>query len=168
MLCKIWGFHGGDYDECRLLGYKKPVLTSEEAHYFSGREPSRLMLCKIWGFYGGDYEERRLLGYKKPVRTLQETHYISVTKLSRLMMCKISGFHGGDSVKCSPSSMFYFLLPGNNDSLCANLINTTSYVVLFLGCWLLFEGSGLISSTWLYDRILFAGCCLGSMCIYSA
>jgi hypothetical protein len=24
MLWKIWGFHGGDYEECRLLGYKKP------------------------------------------------------------------------------------------------------------------------------------------------
>jgi hypothetical protein len=22
MLCKIWGLHGGDYEECRLLGYK--------------------------------------------------------------------------------------------------------------------------------------------------
>jgi hypothetical protein len=22
MLCKIWDFHGGDYEECRLLGYK--------------------------------------------------------------------------------------------------------------------------------------------------
>jgi hypothetical protein len=22
MLCKIWGFHGSDYEECRLLGYE--------------------------------------------------------------------------------------------------------------------------------------------------
>jgi hypothetical protein len=28
--CKIWGFHGGDYEECRLLGYKTPVRTSQE------------------------------------------------------------------------------------------------------------------------------------------
>jgi hypothetical protein len=21
MLCKIWGFHSGDYEGCRLLGY---------------------------------------------------------------------------------------------------------------------------------------------------
>jgi hypothetical protein len=27
-LCNIWGFHGGDYEECRLVGYKTPVLTS--------------------------------------------------------------------------------------------------------------------------------------------
>jgi hypothetical protein len=26
--CKILGFHGGDYEECRLLGYKNPVRTS--------------------------------------------------------------------------------------------------------------------------------------------
>jgi hypothetical protein len=57
MLCKIWGFHGGDYEECRLLGYKNPVHTSQETHYVSTTESSRLMLCKIWGFHGGDYEE---------------------------------------------------------------------------------------------------------------
>jgi hypothetical protein len=62
MLCKIWGFHGGDYEECRLLRYRNQVRTSQETHYFSATEPSRLMLCKIWGFHGGDYEECRLLG----------------------------------------------------------------------------------------------------------
>jgi hypothetical protein len=30
LLRKIWGFHGGDYEECRLLGYKKP------SSYFTG------------------------------------------------------------------------------------------------------------------------------------
>jgi hypothetical protein len=28
MLCKIRGFHEGEYEECRLLGYKNPVHTS--------------------------------------------------------------------------------------------------------------------------------------------
>jgi hypothetical protein len=37
---KIWGFYGGDYEECRLLGYKNPVRTSQEAHYVSATEPS--------------------------------------------------------------------------------------------------------------------------------
>jgi hypothetical protein len=23
-ICKSWGFHGGDYEECRLLVYTKP------------------------------------------------------------------------------------------------------------------------------------------------
>jgi hypothetical protein len=45
--CKIWGFHGGDYEECRLLGYRTPVRTSQETHYVSATEPSQLMLCKI-------------------------------------------------------------------------------------------------------------------------
>jgi hypothetical protein len=61
MLCKIWDFHGGDYEECRLLGYKNPVCPSQETHYVSATEPSRLMLCKIWGFQGGNYEECLLL-----------------------------------------------------------------------------------------------------------
>jgi hypothetical protein len=63
MLCKIWGFHGSDYKECRLLGYKTPVRTSQETHYFSTTESSRLKLCNIWGFHGCDYEEYRLLRY---------------------------------------------------------------------------------------------------------
>jgi hypothetical protein len=62
MLCKVLGFHGGDYEECRLLGYKIPVRTPQETHYVSATEPSRLMLCKVPGFHGGDYEECRLLG----------------------------------------------------------------------------------------------------------
>jgi hypothetical protein len=53
MLCKIWGFHGGDYEECRLLGYKNPFLTSQETHYVSATELSRFMLSKIWGFHDG-------------------------------------------------------------------------------------------------------------------
>jgi hypothetical protein len=66
MLCKIFGFHGGDYEECRLLGYKNPVRTSQETHYVSTTAPSQLMLCKIFGFHGGDYEECHHLGYKNP------------------------------------------------------------------------------------------------------
>jgi hypothetical protein len=62
MLCKILGFHGSDYEECRLLGYKNPVRTSQRTHYISATEPSPLMLCKFWGFHGGDYEECGLLG----------------------------------------------------------------------------------------------------------
>jgi hypothetical protein len=59
---KIWGFRRGDYEEWRHLGYKNPVRTSQETHYVSTTEPSRLVLCKIWGFHRGDYAEWRLLG----------------------------------------------------------------------------------------------------------
>jgi hypothetical protein len=62
MLRKIWGIHRGDFEECRLLGHKNLVSTSQEKHQVSATEPSRLMLRKIWGFQGVDYEERRLLG----------------------------------------------------------------------------------------------------------
>jgi hypothetical protein len=55
MLCKIWGFHGTDYEECRLLRYKNPVHTWQETHYFSATESTQL--CKIWGYHGDDYEE---------------------------------------------------------------------------------------------------------------
>jgi hypothetical protein len=34
-------------EEFCFLGYKKPVRTSQEIHYTSVREPSRLKLCKI-------------------------------------------------------------------------------------------------------------------------
>jgi hypothetical protein len=84
-------------EECRLLGYKNPVRTSQETHYVSVTESSKLMLCKIWGFHSGDNEECRLLGYKNPVRTSQETHYVFATESSQLMLCKIWGFHSGDN-----------------------------------------------------------------------
>jgi hypothetical protein len=79
MLCKIWGFHSGNYEEYRLLRYKNPVGTSQETHYLTATETSLLMLCRIWGFHSGNYEECRLLGYKNPVRTSQETHYLTAT-----------------------------------------------------------------------------------------
>jgi hypothetical protein len=47
MLCKILGFHGGDYEECRLLGYKNPVPTSLVTHCISTTESGQLMLYKI-------------------------------------------------------------------------------------------------------------------------
>jgi hypothetical protein len=97
-LCKIWGFQGGDYEECRLLGYKNPVRTSQETHYVSATETSPLMLCKIWCFHGSDYEEWRLLGYRNPVRNSRR--HVSTTEFSQLMLCKIWGFHCDDYEEC--------------------------------------------------------------------
>jgi hypothetical protein len=62
MIYKTWGFHGSDYEECRLQGYKSPVHTLQETHYVSATELNRWMICKIWGFHGSGYEECRLLG----------------------------------------------------------------------------------------------------------
>jgi hypothetical protein len=50
-------------EECRLLGYKNPVCTSQKTYYASITLPIQLMLCKILCFHGSDYEECRLLGY---------------------------------------------------------------------------------------------------------
>jgi hypothetical protein len=36
-----------DPEECRLLGYKNPVRTSQETHYVYATESSQLMLRKI-------------------------------------------------------------------------------------------------------------------------
>jgi hypothetical protein len=57
MLCEICGFHGGAYEECRLVGYMKPVLLSHEPYYFSAKEASWFILLEIRGFHGGDYED---------------------------------------------------------------------------------------------------------------
>jgi hypothetical protein len=46
-MSKIWGSHGGDYGESRLLGYENPVRTSQKTHHVSTTESSQLMLCKI-------------------------------------------------------------------------------------------------------------------------
>jgi hypothetical protein len=87
--CKAWGYHGGNYEECHLLGYKTPVRTSQETYYVYATESNQLMLRKTSGFHGGDYEECRPLGYRSPVRTSQKTHYVSTTESSQLMLCKI-------------------------------------------------------------------------------
>jgi hypothetical protein len=50
-LYKNLDFRGGDYEECRLLGYKNPFPKSQETHNVSTTEHSQLMLCKILGFY---------------------------------------------------------------------------------------------------------------------
>jgi hypothetical protein len=92
MLCKLWGFHGGNYEERPLLGFKKPLQTSQETLNLSAIEPSQLMLCKISGFHGGDYEECRLLGFKKPLHNSQETLNLPAIEPSRLMRCKIWDF----------------------------------------------------------------------------
>jgi hypothetical protein len=89
-----------DYAECFLLGYESPVRTSQETHYPSVTESSRLMLCKISGFHFNGYEECRLLGYKNPVHTSQKTYYVSATEPSQLMLCKILCFHGDEYKEC--------------------------------------------------------------------
>jgi hypothetical protein len=38
---------GTDEEECRLMGFKNPVRTSQETHHFSATEPSHLILCTI-------------------------------------------------------------------------------------------------------------------------
>jgi hypothetical protein len=70
--CMVWRFHGGDYEECSLLGYKTQVRISQET-YISATEPSGLTLCKTWDFNSGECEECSQKG-KNPVRTAKETH----------------------------------------------------------------------------------------------
>jgi hypothetical protein len=94
ILFMLWILSG--HEGRRLLENKSPVRTSQETHYVSPTESSRLMLCKIWGFHGGDYDECRLLGYKLPVPTSRETCYVSNIEPSQLMLCKNWGFHGCD------------------------------------------------------------------------
>jgi hypothetical protein len=88
LTCTIWGFHGGDYEECRLLGYKNPVRTSQETQYVSATETSQLMLCKIWGFHGGNYEElpsSRMLRCLVLVRTdVSKEHSVYIIRLTRM------------------------------------------------------------------------------------
>jgi hypothetical protein len=49
ILCNIWGFRGGDNEECRLLGYRYPNGTSQEILLLRYRvQPDNVM--KHWRF----------------------------------------------------------------------------------------------------------------------
>jgi hypothetical protein len=56
---------GVRYEVFTAVTLKNAVFrdTSEEIHYFSAAEPSRLILFKILGLHDGDYGECRLQGY---------------------------------------------------------------------------------------------------------
>jgi hypothetical protein len=47
LLYKILGFHGSEYEECRVLGYENSVPASQETYNISAIETSRLMICMI-------------------------------------------------------------------------------------------------------------------------
>jgi hypothetical protein len=97
MLCKIWGFHSGEYGECRLLGYKTQFVPHRRHITSPLQSPA---LRKICGFHGRDYEECRLLGYRNPVHTSQETHCFSATEPRLLKLWEIWSFHSGDYEEC--------------------------------------------------------------------
>jgi hypothetical protein len=41
MLCRIWGFRGADYEECRLLGYRTTIsyLIGNTLHFSYRAQP---------------------------------------------------------------------------------------------------------------------------------
>jgi hypothetical protein len=115
-------------EECRLLGHKTPVRTSQETPYVSTTESSQLMLCKIWCFHGSDYEELCLLGYNNPVRTSQESHYFSTTESSQLMLCKIWGFHGSDYEEWRLLGFYALVRIDVSEERNASIIKVTSHL----------------------------------------
>jgi hypothetical protein len=33
MLCKVWGYHGGHYEKCRLLGCQSYIFTPQKTEF---------------------------------------------------------------------------------------------------------------------------------------
>jgi hypothetical protein len=142
------GFHGNDYEELSLLRYRNSVRTSQETHYFSATESSRLILYKNWDIHGRDYEECRLLGYRNPVRTSQETHYVSATEPSRLMLCKFWSFQGGDYEKCCLLRCYAVLHTLHRLLVTANVVPISQILVsLMMEAIISFEMSVLATAT---------------------
>jgi hypothetical protein len=73
MLCKISGIHGSDYEECRLLGYKNPVHTSQETHTCPLQSPAGLCYVRFEVFTAVNVNNVVFWDIKNPVRTSQET-----------------------------------------------------------------------------------------------
>jgi hypothetical protein len=101
--CYVSAFHSR---QCRLLGYKHPVRTSQETHYVSAIESSQLMLCKIRGFHGDGYEECRLLEFYAEPSVL--------TRATRSKIQKTAFFGFQDHFHCTGPTLLkckrYFLL----------------------------------------------------------
>jgi hypothetical protein len=73
-------FSWSDYEEYLLLGYKNPVRTSQESHYISATEPSRLIVCKISGIHGVTMKNavsRNIKTYFIPHRIKLRLRYIA-------------------------------------------------------------------------------------------
>jgi hypothetical protein len=78
---------GQQSEECRHLGYKIPVRTSQETHSVSTTEPNRLMLFgETVAVYCENRTEHIIRCVGTSVRTSQETHYASATEPNRLML----------------------------------------------------------------------------------
>jgi hypothetical protein len=98
MLCKICDFRGGHYEECRLLGYKNPVPTSQERHYVSATEHSRYMLR--FEIFAAVTMKNAVFWDKWTQSVPHRRHYISATESNQLLLCKILGFRGGNYEEC--------------------------------------------------------------------
>jgi hypothetical protein len=120
MLCKIWGFHSIDYEECRLLGNKTHFVPHRK-HITSRRMVSSGMLRRVTLVRADVSEEpsatftrvtricelgttlaatRNWHTLRRNTNTSNLTHYISATEPSQLMLCKIWGFHSSDYEEC--------------------------------------------------------------------
>jgi hypothetical protein len=45
LINKIWGYHGGDYEECRLLGYKTPQIVPHRKYFVSARIQTEVFMA---------------------------------------------------------------------------------------------------------------------------
>jgi hypothetical protein len=70
MLCNNSGFDGSDHEECRFLGCKSPIPTSQKTHYVSATEPNGIMLSgETVALYCENHTEQK---HTNTVRTSQE------------------------------------------------------------------------------------------------
>jgi hypothetical protein len=82
---KIWGFHGGDYEEWCVLGCHTVWLLSDTCSFIVRFEVFAAVTMKNAVFW---YIKTQFVPHRR--------HYISATVPSQLMLCKIWGFHGVD------------------------------------------------------------------------
>jgi hypothetical protein len=88
MLCKICGFHGNDYEECRRLGYKPSSYFTGDTLRFSYRVQPVKYYVRFEVFKAVTVKNVVFWDINQ-VCTSQETHYVSATESSQLMLCKI-------------------------------------------------------------------------------
>jgi hypothetical protein len=97
MLFKIWGFHGGDYEDVVFWDIESQFIL--HWRHITSPLQSPASKCYVRFVFTSVTMKNAVFGDIK-TQFLPHRRHITSTEPSQLMLCKIWGFHGGDYGDC--------------------------------------------------------------------